>query len=237
MSALRNVAAITGSAFRDFFWPRRCSGCGYRDVWLCDECLAKTPVWQAPWCSRCGIPVQFLCHCHELVSAISAARAVGHHTEWLQRGVQLFKYREELARADQFAPLMADAIVDLPVADLIVAVPLHRKREIERGYNQALLLAERISAEIGVPVADRGVFVRRANTRHQTGLSADERRKNLSNAFVVERPTVIAGSSVLLVDDVMTSGATMGACATIIRQAGAKHIQVVTVTRAINSWS
>jgi ComF family protein len=169
-----------------------------------------------------------------LVGAISAARAVGQHTEWLQRGVQLFKYREELARAEHFGPLMARAIGDLLTPDVIVAVPLHRTRERERGYNQALVLAERLSDAVEVPVVGRGAFVRHSNTPHQTGRSALERRQNMANAFVVERPSEIAGLSVLLVDDVMTSGATMGACASVLRKAGAARIQVVTVTRAIN---
>lgn len=232
--SIRRFAAFGGTAFRDFMWPRRCSGCGFRGVWLCDECAERHPVWQPPWCARCGVPEEFSCHCHELSGAIAAARAAGRHIDWLQRGVQLFKFRDEMTRAELFGPMIARAIADLPAPDLIVAVPLHPKRVQERGYNQAELLAERLSSDIGVPFLEEGVFVRSLNTPHQTGRSGIERRRNLAGAFEVRNSTAVAGRSVLLIDDVVTSGATVSTCASVLRGAGAARVTVASVSRAIN---
>ena len=231
--AIRGVAPI-GEAVRDLFWPRRCCGCGLRGVWLCDECRADLPIWTAPWCRRCGVPTSLPCHCGELDRAISAARALGPHEGWLQRGVQLLKYRDELARAEQFGEPLSAAIADLPAPDLIVPVPLHRRRELERGYNQARLIAESMSQVAGVEVASPNAVVRSVDTPHQTGLPAAQRRRNLDGAFTVADPGVIRGKRILIVDDVMTSGATLATLARMLRGAGAATVTAATISRAIN---
>ena len=196
--------------------------------------MRQTPVWEAPWCDRCGVPIAYPCHCEELASSIRRARALGQHVDWIQHGVHLLKYRDELKRAEMFGPLLATVIADLPTPDVIAPVPLHPRREIERGYNQAFLIAESLAESSGHPIAAAGTIERSINTPHQTGLPAAQRRRNLSGAFVVRFPSLIQGKRVLLIDDVMTSGATMAECARTIRQAGASSVDIVTISRAIN---
>lgn len=222
-----------GDLLRELFWPRRCAGCGYRGVWICEECLARDPMWRRPWCMRCGVPRKLGCRCRGLAAEVDAARSLGAHDGWLQTAVHLFKFSQETERCEQFGPPLAIAVSDLPSIDLIVPVPLHRKRLNERGYNQSELLACALSEETGVPVAPTEAFARILDTPHQTGLSAEERRRNLAGAFVVTRPDLVASGHMVLVDDVLTTGATARECAWALKRAGAGRVSVATVTRAL----
>lgn len=235
MSPLVERVRGATSAVIELAWPKRCSGCGLRGTWLCEDCLDREPVWTTPWCARCGVPSGFRCHCDELAPAISSARALGQHNGWIQQGVHLLKYRDELARAEQFAPMLAQAVADVHPPDVIVPVPLHRTRELERGYNQARLLATSLSASSGIPVVDAGAFVRSVDTPHQTGLPSAQRRRNLAGAFSVRASDAFSGKRVLLVDDVMTSGSTVAECARTLRSGGACSVAIVTVSRALST--
>jgi ComF family protein len=112
-------------------------------------------------------------------------------------------------------------------ADLLVPVPLHPRRLKERGFNQALLLAKAFPDK---PLA-REVLIRVRHTMPQSGLNPKERRENVKRAFTAPRPEEIKGKSVLLIDDVYTTGATVRECARILRQAGALEVAVLTVAR------
>jgi ComF family protein len=113
---------------------------------------------------------------------------------------------------------------------LLVPVPLHPRRREERGFNQAELLAAELARRAGVDVAV-GALVRRRDTSPQTGLSAAARRSNVAGAFVVRRQSRVAGRAVVVVDDVMTTGATARACARALREAGVAEVRVLTAAR------
>jgi ComF family protein len=121
---------------------------------------------------------------------------------------------------------------DLEGADLIVPVPLHRRRRQERGYDQALLLARPLAAHLGCRL-ERRALVRSRYTSQQALLPRSRRWDNVRGAFAVKRPARVDGRSVLLVDDVMTTGMTADACAATLRRAGAGRVQVFTLTRAV----
>lgn len=114
--------------------------------------------------------------------------------------------------------------------DLVLPVPLHRARVRQRGYNQSLLLARVLGAEAGLPVRD-DVLVRWRSTRVQVGLSAEQRRVNVQGAFAC-LISDLHGQRVLLIDDVLTTGATLNACATALLQAGAGEVWALTLSRA-----
>jgi len=117
-------------------------------------------------------------------------------------------------------------------ANLIIPVPLHPERERERGFNQALLLARELSRLSNLPLDEHSV-VRRVHTeRHRAGMDAKARRQSVSEAFAVRHPKLIAGQRVLLVDDVFTTGATVSACAAVLKGAGAEEVFVLTIARA-----
>ena len=117
-------------------------------------------------------------------------------------------------------------------AEVIVPVPLHESREHERGFNQAAMIAGELARVSGLPLDEHSV-VRRVHTeRHRAGMDAKARRQSVDGAFVVRRNDLIAGKRVLLVDDVFTTGATVSACASVLKEAGVEEVFVLTVARA-----
>ena len=138
--------------------------------------------------------------------------------------------RDTLGR--HLAELMAERsgpIMETGPWDMLVPVPLHRLREQERGFNQAAFLARRVGRRVGVPVADRALR-RVRQTPPQSG-DADDRRRNVRGAFAVPRPAQVAARHVLLIDDVLTTGATANECARTLRRAGARRVGIFTLAR------
>ncbi|MCZ7544770.1 MAG: phosphoribosyltransferase family protein [Anaerolineae bacterium] len=125
----------------------------------------------------------------------------------------------------------ADGPEGVPPPDLILPVPLHANRQRWRGYNQSTLLAEALGVRLEVPVA-ADALARVRDTRAQVGLSARARRQNVSGAFVVRAPHRVSGRTILLVDDVVTTGATLAACAEALYQADAEAVWAVTLACA-----
>jgi ComF family protein len=116
---------------------------------------------------------------------------------------------------------------------LIVPVPLHAERETDRGFNQALVLAHALSRLSGVPVAEN-CLIRVAQTeRHRAGMDAQARRESVAGAFALVTPRVVEGESILLIDDVFTSGATISACAAALRFGGAREVLALTLARPL----
>ncbi len=125
-----------------------------------------------------------------------------------------------------------DLRLDSGAIDLIVPVPLHRRRLWWRGFNQAAILAEEISRRLKVPL-DATAIVRKRATAAQTSRDHDARRRNVRRAFAVAKPARVAERAVLLVDDVMTTGATVDECARVLLEAGARSVDVFTLARVL----
>lgn len=153
----------------------------------------------------------------------------------MREALHAFKFGGRRALARPLGDLLAELGKDsLPIggADLLVPVPLHPRRERERGFNQALLLAGRVGRAWDVPVrAD--VLARPVPATPQTELSAAARRASVRGAFTLRRPELVAGRHVIIVDDILTTGSTAGACALALRKGGAAAVGVLTVARAI----
>jgi ComF family protein len=148
----------------------------------------------------------------------------------LALAIQGLKYARRRALADALGQLLAERYPFAPSA-LLVPVPLHVTRLRERGFNQAVLLARRLARLRGLAVAPRALLRTRA-TRAQPGLTAGARRANLAGAFALRPGTALAGRAVVLIDDVLTTGATADACAAVLSAAGAARVDVYTVGRA-----
>jgi ComF family protein len=224
----------------DLVFPALCPVCGAslaegrRDP-LCGACWSAIPRLGAPCCERCGVPLagadRRACGtCLADPPAWDWARAAAEYAGVAREAIHAFKFEGRRTLARPLASLVlaqwGDALA-LGVGGL-VPVPLARARERERGYNQAALLAEAIAARIPVPVRPRWLVRVRA-TRAQSDLGAAERRANVRGAFAAD--PAAAGHHVVVVDDVLTTGATAAECARALRAAGAVRVGVVTVAR------
>ena len=207
---------------------------------VCAACLRKPrPFSNDCFCPRCGAPFRHAIaldgdgscgECAATDSGFDAAYAFGPFDAELRELIHLFKYGRVEALAKPLGRMLSLAIPSGGNFDVIVPMPLHWRRRWSRGFNQAALLARELAAATGVPLARA---VRRSrSTEAQARLSRTARHANVRDAFVVPRPASVAGKRVLLVDDVMTTGATLSACARAMKRGGASHVAAITLARA-----
>lgn len=157
------------------------------------------------------------------------------YEETLKEAIHRFKYLGELPLLRVFGDLLYPTFQTLSQdyrVDFLVPVPLHIRRLRERGFNQALLLIRELSKRTGIPYRAR-VLRKIKDTPFQTQLKGAQRRKNIKGAFCVEKREIIEGKSIVLVDDVYTTGATVNECARTLRGAGAERVAVLTLAMAI----
>ncbi|MCR4431684.1 MAG: ComF family protein [Tepidanaerobacteraceae bacterium] len=202
--------------------------------YICSACEKRLAPILPPVCKKCGRPLDTdsLCRdCRTNERTFVQARSFGHYDGVLKELIHLFKYggRRELARLLGGRMVGTLAVLSWPDFDYIVPVPLHAGRERERGFNQAYLLASVVSRSSGVPIY-RGL-IRVKPTEHQTFLDKTLRKKNLEGAFKVENKSRIEGKTLLLIDDVYTTGSTVDECARTIKNAGADSVFVLTCAR------
>jgi ComF family protein len=225
----------------DLLFPAVCPLCasrlgpGRRDP-LCGDCWRRFERLAPPLCPVCGIPVVSATGacigCGESRPAFDYARAAASYGGAVRDAIHALKFggRRSLARplGDLVGEHCGDALTERP--DALVAVPLARPRERARGFNQAALLAERLGERLGIRTRARWLVRARA-TMPQTDLTAAERRANVAGAFLAA--PAVAGRHVVVVDDVITTGATVGECARVLRAAGARRVGVLAVARVL----
>jgi ComF family protein len=238
---MRHLSAVARRAL-EVVYPPQCVACeGGTDApfCLCPACWGQMPFITRPYCARLGTPFAVDFGAAMLSPAaiadpprFDAARAVALHDGVARELVSRFKYGERLDLARFMAPLMVQAGQDvLKGASLLVPVPMHPRRLLSRRYNQAALLANAIGERTGIPV-NLDALMRRRNTPQQVGLNRAARRSNLAAAFRLKpgAEMVFSGAHVVLIDDVRTTGATLNACAHLLRKGGASRIDVLTFT-------
>lgn len=227
----------------DFLLPPRCIATGETVAahgTLSPAFWAQLTFIEEPCCARCGAPFTFqssqgaLCApCMESPPVFDAARAALLYTDASRKLVVDFKYADKLHAVDTFAPWLLRAGAGLIAkADCLIPVPLHPRRLWARRYNQSALLAQAIGARAGKAVIEDGLL-RLRHTPQQKGLSRAERLRNVKGAFAVNprRLQNIAGARVLLIDDVLTTGATLNVCARALKDAHAATVDVLTLAR------
>lgn len=192
----------------DELFPRACLGCKQEGIDACDRCLRSLPI-KPVWVKFDGLSVWSAYDYNE--------SGVGRYIQaWKYRGVQHFLHSWL-------------AMIPWPdcEADIVIAVPLHKRKLLERGFNQAELIASALAVRFGLPISKAH---RRRFTKPQALCDGEERRRNVKRAFAVEAAS-IAGKRVVLVDDVVTTGSTLQELAAVLRAAGARDIRAICLAR------
>ena len=218
----------------DLLFPPQCAGCGRPGTRWCVACRDGVQPLGAAVCPACGYPLAgAVCASgqHPL-PALEGLRSAARYGGPIQRALQRLKYKRDIILADTLAFELARAWRDYALpAWTVMPVPLAPPRLRERGYNQAALLARGLADLAGLPYQASGL-ARVRHTASQVGLPAEARRANVRGAFAAERDRV-AGRADILVDDICTTGATLGAAAEALRAAGAVGIWGLTLGRAL----
>jgi len=208
---------------------------------VCGACLSKLAAYEGPFCPRCGRIRQdggedhACARCLREPPAFTRHRSCGVYGGTLKDVILLFKYRKYAPLSRPLAGFADAAVGPDPGlwagADFLVPVPLHPARRRDRGFNQARLLARGLARLRGLRVLD-GCLVKVRNAPPQAGLRAADRERNVVRAYAVRRPDRVRGRTLVLVDDVTTTGATLRECARILLDAGAKEVRAVTLAQA-----
>jgi ComF family protein len=248
LNVVSYAAMVRGArAALDFVLPPRCLSCRGRvedQGTLCAECWKGLTLLDEPCCFRCGYPFPYrmpedsLCpSCIRRLPAFDRARAVFRYDDASRAMILAFKHSDEIHGAPVYGQWLARAgAALLDEADLIAPVPLHPRRLLRRRYNQAGLLAQAAGRRAGKPVAV-DLLSRRRHTASQAQKSPSARQRNVQGAFAVRRrwKDRVQGKRVVMVDDVLTTGATVEECARVLRRAGAGAVDVLTLARVIRA--
>ena len=206
----------------DLLFPPRCVTCGRGGHWFCPECVAKIEP-APPWDAR--------------LEPLAGLWVAGLYDDPLRLAIQALKYQQQRQVAGPLGHLLAATYrqqmrgIEGLCFDAVLPVPLHPRRQAERGYNQSALLARRLGQAVALPVRE-DVLRRARHTPPQVGLDRARRQANVAGAFACppDHPALV-GKTLLLIDDVCTTGITLIACAEALRDAGASEVWALTVAR------
>lgn len=236
LEPLRGLASL--------LYPPLCAICSAPvddNAYLCASCSEKAPRIKPPFCATCSEPFPgsitetFSCaNCAHRVLHFTAAVAVYRSRGVVRKIIHDFKYQHQLHLRHPIADWLAETLEDPRLQgrrfDIVVPVPLHPARKRERGFNQAELLAEALSARANLSM--RNALERTRYTTTQTAFDRTERMENLHNAFRLRKNADVRGLRVLLIDDVLTTGSTLSECARVLKAAGAISVHAATAARA-----
>jgi ComF family protein len=235
----------------DVILPRYCYHCGLpvpsqRQGSFCDRCWSLICLIEPPYCPCCGEPFPspvalayspaYRCGpCQASPPAFDHARAIGRYEGPLRQALHLLKYRGKLHLKRPLLQLACEHFevhYPEPAYDVVIPVPLHRQRLMQREFNQATVIAQGLASYLDVPLLER-LLVRTRSTRPQVELSGSERRQNVRQAFAVVHAPAVKDKTVLVVDDVFTTGATLGEVARTLKAAGARQVDVFALARVV----
>jgi ComF family protein len=241
------AARLLARVVLDLLLPHQCLSCNEmvgEQGSLCSECWGRITFPSAPYCDICALPFEIdvgegsICGaCARQAPDFDRARSAMVYNDASRRLVLGFKHGDRTEAAPAFGRWMLRSGAELVAnSDIIVPVPLHWTRLFARKFNQAALLAHEVGGSSGVPVVP-DLLIRRKRTPPQGKLSTSARRRNLQGAIAVKpnRSSFLRGKTILLVDDVLTTGATVSACARVLRRGGASNINVLTLARVVRA--
>ncbi len=221
----------------DWVYPPHCGGCDQLGARWCNDCSCSTPEITQPFCPICGntnLDENPCLRCLESRPYFTSLRSHTIYTGAIRQAIRRLKYRRDIGIGEALSRPMITSLIKLNWSlDLVTSVPLGLVRFKERGYNQATLLARPIAIYLDIPFVKRAL-ARERETRSQVGLTLSERHDNMVDAFQANG-NLVSGKTVLVVDDVATSGATFNACAKALVKAGANTVYCFSLARAVYS--
>jgi ComF family protein len=245
-----------------FLYPAQCRHCEENldpadGHYICKICWKEVKFIEEPFCQTCGHPLSSLASlpvtfrhateeqkkvfsCDECPDDVKfrKARAIAYYKSAVGTAITLLKDQDKTIMANPLADLMFNTmprLLDVQDYDYIMPVPIHKKKMRKRGYNQMELIGRRLSTKTGMPLELQSL-VKSVNTPPQRGLDAEDRQKNIKDSFEVSDRSKIEGKRILLIDDVMTTGATINECAKVLLKDGkVRYTDVLVLTRPIYS--
>jgi competence protein ComFC len=235
MSVVNSASGLLASLL-ELLFPGRCPGCGRRGPTICEQCWPSIPWLGVEVCPICASPSRLarICRrCSDSHPVLNGARAACRFEGITRKAIHDLKFRGIRGRATVLGDLVVEALDSRPLAiDLLVPIPLGRARRRQRGFNQSELIAQRIGERLGVPVSGSSLE-RVRETSPQVRRSREERRANVDGVFKCSDPALVAGRRIALIDDVMTTGATLDAGASALKAHGADRVYGLVVAREI----
>lgn len=233
---IRSFFRSVGITILDGLFPIRCLGCGTYDHWICPPCHTTLPILTEQQCPLCKKHVtnngEVCLECATKNDTFDGVFVASYYNDkLLKKAIHYYKYRFVHELSSPLALLLAQSLHNstLPTPDMIIPVPLHKRRLRWRGFNQAEKLAHDLDLRIPV-ITD--ILLRVRYTKPQVRAGSKKRRKdNLSNAFYVHDAKKIKQKNILLIDDIMTTGTTLSECASALKNAGAKNVHCLILAR------
>jgi len=219
----------------DLFFPKYCAGCGKEGTFFCSECKEKVIVVKSPTCFECNKLTKrgefcLKCRSHWHLKGVIVATYFKEGP--IREVIHDFKYEGIFNLKQDLSEFMIKALKEfLPFKNpILIPVPLHKRKLIRRGFNQAELLAKEIAAHFKFELKSN-ILERKKDTKSQTELKGRERRANVKDAFLCKNKDEILGKKIILIDDVITTGATLNECARVLKENGAKTVWALVLAK------
>jgi len=224
----------------NMFFPETCPVCmrpalDHATAPICAECWNSICRYTGPACQKCGKPLvseaSTTCGgCLQDEPAFVYARSFGLYDHALRKAINLLKYHNVRRLSRPLSDILLR--MNIPPADVVIPVPLHEKRLKQREFNQSALFGKYVAQRLDLTLT-LNCLVKLRNTAQQVGLSSQDRNKNIRKAFRVNHAELIKGKDILLIDDVITTGATVRECSYVLKKAGAGNIYVIALAHGV----
>jgi len=246
-----NLWEYLKEGFLNLIYPLSCENCGEeiresKGFAICNNCMNQIKLISSPFCYLCGKPLSAMVSfeenaicsdCHNKKNHFYFARSIAYYQGVMRKCIHLLKYKKQVKLVQPLGNMMVDYLrgnnfLDIHEIDLIVPVPLYKEDCLKRGFNQSGLLAEYIADYFAISFSEHLLIKNKSNVS-QVGLSKIKRKNNVSHVYSIDPSCEKNITSVLLVDDIFTTGATVEACCRELRKAGVKKLFVLTLARGI----
>lgn len=230
------ISAVISIQLLDIFFPKRCICCRKFGAYLCFDCAKEIEYIKTDTCPECGKISHGAKYCQNCKARAKTQLsgliiAANYHCPPVKEMIHNLKYCGLIELSELLGEILCQKLVSIDLKDyIIVPVPLYRKRQNQRGFNQSALIAKYVTQKLGIEYAD--CLKRLRDTKPQVELKRGERQKNVLDSFVC-KSTIVERRNILLIDDVATTGATLSECAKALKIGGAKKIIAAVVARNV----